>query len=100
LSGPCWRRRVLYFHRGQCCSTAQSNKQLKRPPGAGVTRSSRRFGVPVFVLMQGGRFFGGRMRVSRLVIVLSVWCSPFARGAPLQHEFLLLPSAQVVGTFD
>jgi hypothetical protein len=40
------------------------------------------------------------MRVSRLLIVLSVLCSPFARGDPLQYEFLLLPSAQAVGTFD
>ncbi len=31
------------------------------------------------------------MRVSRLSL---------ARGDPLQHEFLLLPSAQAVGTFD
>ena len=50
--------------------------------------------------MEGGVFSGGRMRVSRLLIVLSVLCSPFARGDPLQHEFLLLPSAQAVGTFD
>jgi hypothetical protein len=40
------------------------------------------------------------MRVSRLLIVLSVLCTPLARGDPLQHEFLLLPSAQTVGTFD
>jgi hypothetical protein len=40
------------------------------------------------------------MRVSRLLIVLSVLCTPLARGDPLQHEFLLLPSAQAVGTFD
>ena len=40
------------------------------------------------------------MRVSRLLILLSVLCSPLARGDPLQHEFLLLPSAQAVGTFD
>jgi hypothetical protein len=40
------------------------------------------------------------MRVSRLLIVLCVLCSPLARGDPLQHEFLLLPSAQAVGTFD
>ena len=40
------------------------------------------------------------MRVSRLLLVLSLLCSPLARGDPLQHEFLLLPSAVVVGTFD
>jgi hypothetical protein len=40
------------------------------------------------------------MRVSRLLVALSVFCAPFARGDPLQHEFLLLPSAQAVGTFD
>jgi hypothetical protein len=40
------------------------------------------------------------MRVSRLLIILSVLCSALARGDPLQHEFLVLPSAEVVGTFD
>ena len=40
------------------------------------------------------------MRVSRLLLMLSVLCAPLARGDPLQHEFLLLPSAQAVGTFD
>ena len=40
------------------------------------------------------------MRVSRLVIVLSLLGSPLARGEPLQHEFLLFTSAEAVGTFD
>jgi hypothetical protein len=40
------------------------------------------------------------MRVSRLLIALTVLCSPWARGDPLQHEFLLLPSATAIGTFD
>lgn len=40
------------------------------------------------------------MRVSRLLLVLAVFCSPWARGDPLQHEFLLMPSATVIGTFD
>jgi hypothetical protein len=40
------------------------------------------------------------MRVSRLLIVLAVFCSPWARGDPLQHEFLLMPSATAIGTFD
>jgi hypothetical protein len=40
------------------------------------------------------------MRGSLLLIVLFVLASPVARGDPLQHEFLLLPSADVVGTFD
>ncbi len=40
------------------------------------------------------------MRVSRLLLALSVFCSALARGDPLQHEFLLLPSAQAIGTFD
>jgi hypothetical protein len=40
------------------------------------------------------------MRVSRLLLVLAVLASPFARGDPLQHEFLLMPSASTVGTFD
>jgi hypothetical protein len=40
------------------------------------------------------------MRVSRLLLALAVFCSALARGDPLQHEFLLLPSAQAVGTFD
>jgi hypothetical protein len=40
------------------------------------------------------------VRVSRLLLVLCVLASPLARGDPLQYEFLLMPSAQVVGTFD
>jgi hypothetical protein len=40
------------------------------------------------------------MRVSRLLIMLSVLASSLARGDPLQYEFLLLPSAEAVGTFD
>jgi hypothetical protein len=40
------------------------------------------------------------MRVSRLLIAFLVLCSPLARGDPLQYEFLLMPSALVVGTFD
>lgn len=40
------------------------------------------------------------MRVAPLLLVLTVLCSPLARGDPLQHEFLLLPSAEAVGTFD
>jgi hypothetical protein len=40
------------------------------------------------------------MRVSRLLLALSVFCSALARGDPLQHEFLLMPSGQAVGTFD
>jgi hypothetical protein len=40
------------------------------------------------------------MRVSRLLVALAVFCSPWARGDPLQHEFLLMPSATAIGTFD
>jgi hypothetical protein len=40
------------------------------------------------------------MRVSRLLIVLAVFCSRWAWADPLQREFLLLPSASAVGTFD
>jgi hypothetical protein len=40
------------------------------------------------------------MRVSRLLIVLWALAAPPARGEPLQHELLLMPSAQVIGTFD
>jgi len=40
------------------------------------------------------------MRVSRLLFVLAVLLAHAARGDPLQHEFLLLPSAVVVGTYD
>jgi len=40
------------------------------------------------------------MRVSRLLLALSMLCSALARGDPLQHEFLLMPSAQAIGTFD
>jgi hypothetical protein len=40
------------------------------------------------------------MRVSRLLFIFLLLGAPLARGDPLQHEFLVLPSAQVVGTFD
>lgn len=40
------------------------------------------------------------MRIARLIFVLTLLASPLARGDPLQVEFLLLPSAQAVGTFD
>ena len=40
------------------------------------------------------------MRVSLLILVLSVLMAQAARGDPLQHEFLLMPSAEAVGTFD
>lgn len=40
------------------------------------------------------------MRVSHLSIVLLVLASPLARGDPWQFEYLMMPSAQVVGTFD
>ncbi len=40
------------------------------------------------------------MRVSRLWLVLALLVAQAARGDPLQHEFLLLPSAVVIGTFD
>jgi hypothetical protein len=42
----------------------------------------------------------GRMRGSRLLIVLFALTWQAARAAPLQHEFILLPSAEAVGTFD
>lgn len=46
-------------------------------------------------------YFGGRrMRVSRLLIALLLLGPPLALADSLQHEFLLLPSAQAVGTFD
>jgi hypothetical protein len=38
------------------------------------------------------------MRVSRLLLVWAAFfCSPWARGDPLQHEFLLMPSALAGG---
>jgi hypothetical protein len=40
------------------------------------------------------------MRVSRLLLALSMFSSALARSDPLQHEFLLLPSALAIGTFD
>src|SRR5262249_52267718 len=40
------------------------------------------------------------MRTSRLIFALTLLVAPLARGDPVQAEFLLLPSAQVVGTFD
>ena len=40
------------------------------------------------------------MRVSRLLFVLSLLLAPMARGDPLQHEFLVMPSAIAIGTFD
>lgn len=40
------------------------------------------------------------MRFFPLLIVSCLLAAPLARGDPLQHELLLLPSAGVVGTFD
>jgi hypothetical protein len=40
------------------------------------------------------------MRVARLLFMALLLLSPLARGDPWQAEFLLLPSAQVVGTFN
>jgi hypothetical protein len=40
------------------------------------------------------------MRTSRLVVALTLLAAPLARGDPMQAEFLLLPSAEAVGTFD
>ena len=40
------------------------------------------------------------MRVSRLLFVLSLLLATMARGDPLQHEFLVMPSAIAIGTFD
>jgi hypothetical protein len=40
------------------------------------------------------------MRGFLLLIVLFVLATPAARGDPLQHEVLVLPSADMVGTFD
>ena len=40
------------------------------------------------------------MRVSHVLLVLALLVAQAARGDPPQYEFLLLPSAQVVGTFD
>ena len=40
------------------------------------------------------------MRPPYLLLACSLLCSPLARGDPWQYEFLLMPSAQVAGTFD
>jgi len=40
------------------------------------------------------------MRVARLLFIALLLLSPLARGDPWQAEFLLLPSATVVGTFN
>ena len=40
------------------------------------------------------------MRVSYLLIAGLLLCSPHARGDPWQYEFLFMPSAQAVGTFN
>lgn len=40
------------------------------------------------------------MRVAHLLFALLVLGSPLARADPWQFEYLLMPSAQVVGTFD
>jgi hypothetical protein len=39
------------------------------------------------------------MRLFWAIAAIALW-APVARGDPLQHEFLLLPSAVVVGTYD
>jgi len=40
------------------------------------------------------------MRASRLLLLVFIILSPPGRADPLRYEFLLLPSAGVVGTFD
>jgi hypothetical protein len=40
------------------------------------------------------------MRVSRLLFILAALLAHTARADPLQHEFVLLPSAVAIGTFD
>ena len=40
------------------------------------------------------------MRASYLLIAGFLLCSPLARGDPWQYEFLFMPSAQAVGTFN
>jgi hypothetical protein len=40
------------------------------------------------------------MRASRLLLLVFLLSSPLGRADPLRYEFLLLPSAGVVGTFD
>src|SRR5712671_4347155 len=40
------------------------------------------------------------MRVARLSFIAFILCAPLARGDPFKYEFLLLPSAQFIGTFD
>jgi hypothetical protein len=40
------------------------------------------------------------MRLLRLVLIVFLLSTPLARGDPLRYEFLLLPSADVIGTFD
>lgn len=40
------------------------------------------------------------MRVSRLLFVVLMLCTPLARGSPFNYEFLLLPSAQGIASFD
>ena len=40
------------------------------------------------------------MRMSRLIVALTLLAAPLARGDPVQAEFVLLPSAQGVTTFD
>jgi hypothetical protein len=40
------------------------------------------------------------MRVSWVLFLVFLSCSQLARGDPFRYEFLLLPSAQAIGTFD
>jgi hypothetical protein len=40
------------------------------------------------------------MRISRLLFVVLMLSTPLARGDPFKYEFLLLPSAEAIGTFD
>src|SRR6266702_8230891 len=40
------------------------------------------------------------MRASRLLLLVFLLSSPLGRADPLRYEFLLLPSAGAVGTFD
>jgi hypothetical protein len=62
--------------------------------------SRQRPGVSVVQHRPDFRRRGKRMRVSRLLLLVFLLGPPLGRADPLRYEFLLLPSANAVGTFD
>src|SRR5689334_18642518 len=92
----------MYMVRVRCCTwrwvvairTIPSAKQDRRYPPARSART--RCGHDI----RNSASRRKRMRISSLLLALTLLCSALARGDPWQGELLLMPSAQAVGTFN